>query len=162
MSHFIEIRYSPEVEARFNKHCEPVTESGCWLWVGSRSPGGYGRFNIDGRLHNANRVAWELWRGPISEGMCVCHKCDTPACVNPDHLFLGTHAENQRDKANKGRSADVRGSKHPLAKIVEADVVKIRADGRLHRQIAAEYGVSEPAVYKIKRGLTWGHVPWQQ
>ena len=81
----------------------PVPEAGCWLWLGSVSPDGYGRVIIGGKKVLAHRVAWEQVRGPIPQGMCVCHKCDTPACVNPSHLWLGTHTENMRDMSLKGR-----------------------------------------------------------
>lgn len=77
---------------------------GCWLWAGSkRSEMGYGSFVVRGRSFAAHRVSWELTHGPIPPGLKVLHKCDVPACVNPDHLFLGTDKDNHQDKAAKGR-----------------------------------------------------------
>ena len=76
--------------------CIPEPNTGCWLWLGFISPDGYGT-----RL--AHRRAWELARGPIPDGMLVCHRCDVRHCVNPDHLFLGTHLDNMRDMIRKGR-----------------------------------------------------------
>lgn len=80
-----------------------VDESGCWLW---RATGGrrYGSLFVDGRREQAHRVSWLLHRGKIPDGLHVLHKCDTPLCVNPDHLFLGTHADNMADMKAKGRA----------------------------------------------------------
>ncbi len=76
----------------------------CWPWIGARNPGGYGNFGIGYRTHRASRVAYELTFGPIPAGMFVCHSCDNPPCCNPEHLFLGTNADNLRDMATKGRA----------------------------------------------------------
>lgn len=77
---------------------------GCWEWLGARSRyGGYGSFRVNGRGHGAHRVAWELTHGKIRNGLCVCHKCDIPWCVRPEHLFLGTRSDNMQDHAVKGR-----------------------------------------------------------
>lgn len=81
------------------------TESGCWLWIGVLNAHGYGDFWMDGRIRRAHRAAWLIFRGPITPGLFVCHRCDRPACVNPDHLFLGSGSENMKDCARKGRLA---------------------------------------------------------
>lgn len=81
-----------------------IDETGCWLWAAGKTGQGYGAFAIDGRNRPAHRVSFELFKGKIPEGIFVCHKCDIPACVNPDHLFLGTHQDNMDDRSKKGRT----------------------------------------------------------
>ena len=93
------------IAERFAAKYMPVTESGCWLWLGPHmSQGGYGCFRFDGKNHYAHRAAWELAYGSIPSGLHVCHRCDVPLCVNPAHLFLGTPGDNVRDCRTKGRT----------------------------------------------------------
>lgn len=97
---------------RFTEKYIPVPEAGCWLWERAVLPAGYGLFGMRGRkgrrMFLAHRVSWELHNGPIPEGLVVCHKCDVPSCVNPDHLFIGTASDNQKDCFRKGRSQALR------------------------------------------------------
>lgn len=79
-------------------------ESGCWFYGGTKNSKGYGFFRLYGKLVFAHRFMWELRNGPIPDGLCACHKCDTPQCVNPDHIFIGTHKENMQDSVAKGRN----------------------------------------------------------
>lgn len=88
----------------------PIPESGCWIWTEYCNNHGYGRFRVDGKKTLAHRASYEAFIGPIPEGMLVCHKCDTPACVNPSHLFLGTDKDNVRDCINKGRHKGILNS----------------------------------------------------
>lgn len=81
---------------------------GCWLWTGYTSTFGYGMMRFMGKSQNAHRLSWQVHRGPIPDGLSVLHKCDVPACVNPDHLFLGTQSDNMKDCASKGRLNFVR------------------------------------------------------
>lgn len=106
-AHFqIGVRATTPLVARFGRHVCPEPNTGCWLWTGAHSERGYGQIQggrRGGRVVLAHRFAWATANGPIPKGFFVCHRCDTPSCVNPDHLFLGTHDENMRDMARKGR-----------------------------------------------------------
>ena len=91
-------------EERFLSHVHKTDD--CWLWTGAKGPKGYGQSNLrfgDCVEHRAHRIAWRLYKGPIPKGLLVCHHCDKPSCVNPDHLFLGTHFDNIHDCIRKGR-----------------------------------------------------------
>ena len=83
----------------------PHMKSHCWLWTAATNSRGYGQFWAAGRQVRANRAAWMIANNSISCGLYVCHSCDTPTCVNPSHLFLGTHIDNVRDRDSKGRQA---------------------------------------------------------
>jgi hypothetical protein len=134
--------------------------SGCWLWTASVDQKGYGQFAMKPahkRPLKAHRVAWEIYRGQVPDELCVLHKCDQPACVNPDHLWLGTVADNNHDMFEKGRSAPPRvaGEAHGRAKLTLEDVEAIRADKRHQRTIARDYGVSKSQIGNIKRAENW-------
>lgn len=131
---------------------------GCWEWQAARTYG-YGRIGAGGDKGPAllaHRVSWELHFGPIPAEMNVLHACDNPPCVNPGHLFLGSHADNVADKVRKGRGAD--RERHGMARLTSAQVREIRSaagDGQLLRVIAERYGLTESAVSMIARGLRW-------
>lgn len=99
------------LQERFEAKYIPEPNSGCWLWIGSYDSKGYGQLRMPDRLKVATHIALELSGRPVPRGLCACHRCDTPACVNPDHLFIGTHKDNSQDSVRKGRA-----SKPPLAK----------------------------------------------
>ena len=130
----------------------PVT--GCWEWQGARAPKGYGMFQVGGgRARRANRVAWELVRGLIPEGQHVCHRCDNPPCVNPDHLFLGTNLENRRDSVAKGRNARGERSGHAkLTDVQRAEIAALRDAGVPGSEIASRFGVTRGCVYALTPG----------
>jgi hypothetical protein len=92
-----------DTERFFEKVEQPANGSACWVWTAARCSSGYGNFHFGGRVVQAHRVALALFRGVDAGGQCVCHRCDNPRCVNPDHLFVGTHQDNADDKMRKGR-----------------------------------------------------------
>lgn len=119
-------------------------------------PDGYGKIGegpVGGKTLNAHRLAYELYRGPIPDGMCVLHSCDTPPCVNPAHLHLGDRADNAKERDAKRRQCV--GERHGQAKITEDAVRAIRAAGKLQREFAAEFGITSSAVSMIVRGVNW-------
>jgi len=133
---------------RFNGKWEPITESGCWVWKDHLMHKGYGVISINGKPKRAHRVSYELHKGEITNNLHVLHKCDVRCCVNPDHLFLGTNADNMRDRDAKGRAA--KGVSHGLAKLSTEDVNAIRCDNRTQQEIASEYNVSRGHISDIK------------
>lgn len=141
-------------DAPFWRNVHPEALSGCWLWHGSMLESGYGKFHKGARRVYAHRLAYELVVGPIPRGGVVMHTCDVPACVNPDHLKIGTQLDNMRDMTRKGRR--VRGERHGCAKLDQATASRIRRSSGKQRDIAAEFGVSQRTVWRIKAGLAWG------
>jgi hypothetical protein len=141
-----------------------VDKSGdCWIWMACRVATGYGRFHFAKRATKAHRVAWELTNGAIPDGICVLHRCDVPACVNPAHLFLGTHAENWKDMREKGRASGGRltGSANRNSKLTETTVRAIRAycqRGFSYACASRKFGVSDVQVSNIIRRLQWRHI----
>jgi len=138
----------------------PEPNTGCFLWTGTTT-GGYGRVRRGKRTHYAHRVAYELLVGPIPEGVCVLHRCDTPPCVNPAHLFLGTIADNNQDMVQKGRGIAKSGEQHCRARLTEDDVLAIRARaaaGETQRPLAREYGVDQATISNIVTRKSWKHV----
>lgn len=135
----------------------------CWLWRGSTKPSGYGQFRTrHGKVVLTHRYSYELENGSIQNPeMCVCHHCDNRVCVNPAHFFLGTRADNLADMRTKNRHFNLivmPGSKHPSAKLTEADAMAIKVDRRKLKYIAAQYGISMSLVWSIRAGRAWRHI----
>lgn len=136
--------------------------SGCWNWK-RYSRHGYGIIRLNGKERFAHRVSYSLFTGEIGNGLCVCHKCDNPKCVNPEHLFLGTHADNMRDCARKGRNKIPRneGEKHGMSKLKEYMVFEILnhiKNGLKQIQIAKMFKIDPSMVSYIKSGKYWKHL----
>ncbi len=144
---------------RLERNSMPEPNTGCQLWLGSGIDFGHGRMRWKGDLHLTHRLAWIAHRGPIPDGMMVCHKCDVPACINPDHLFIGTNADNVQDMYTKGRRTMGRGENGPNAKLSDDQVRAIRIDPRRHKLIAAEYGIHPQSVSDIKTRRYRKHTP---
>ena len=144
------------ITARLEAYSCPDPNSGCWLWVGSTDSKGYGNLSVRGRVASAHRASYEEFRGSIPKGMCVLHRCDTPACINPEHLFLGTHQDNMGDMAEKGRAKTGRAllTKEHVLEIVGA----LSSTDRSYRDIASDYGVMPGAIWAIGCGVSWSSV----
>jgi DNA-binding MarR family transcriptional regulator len=145
---------------------EILDENSCWEWQGVRLKGGYGKIMENGRTKRtllAHRVAWEAYNAePIPPGMCVCHSCDNRACVNPAHLFIGTHVDNMQDMISKGRKFITAGELSSCAKLTNQDVLEIRelgSQGFRQVDIAKRFGVRRASVSVILNGSTWKHLP---
>lgn len=153
------------IEDRFHKHYIPITESGCWIWIGKTTSGHgstYGSVKMgtilggDRRTALAHRVSYELYTGPIPDGSQVLHECDVPLCVNPAHLFLGTHEDNMNDMLAKDRSC--RGERNGHAVLSEKDVLFIRCTSESIKELALKYGISASAIRKARSGYTWRYI----
>ena len=133
-----------------------VLNGECWDWTGPVDADGYGRARHGQKAH---RLAYTVHIGPIPAGLCVCHRCDNRRCINPAHLFLGTHTENMADAARKGRgrTSDKRGTNNPHAKLDAAKVTSIRSmlGAAPQSRIGAAFGVSQSTVSDIARGRAW-------
>lgn len=139
-----------------------VLPSGCSIWMGGINDQGYGLIRDGKRQKRAHRVAWELANGPIPEGMVVLHNCDIPSCVNPDHLSVGTQAENLKDMfaKHRGKIPSVRGERQGSSKLTADDVREIRrlAASKSQPEIAAMFGIDRSNVSVIVLRKGWKHV----
>lgn len=133
----------------------------CWLWRGSKSAGGYGRIMINYRRVRAHRLSWEIYHGDIPPGMFVCHICDNPLCVNPNHLFLGTNKDNVMDMVGKGRQngGGPKGERHGRSVLSNSQAKKIRdlyrSGDYSYRDIAKMFGIGKTTVYQIVKRIRY-------
>lgn len=137
-------------------------DTGCWEWSGLRMPKGYGRFGWSSTrgMLLAHRCSWMIFRGDLPSNLCVCHKCDNPPCVNPEHLFLGTKSDNTQDMLSKGRAkkSGMPGENNPAARLTAEQVAAIRglkSTGMTQRARGKLFNVSDVTVSLIDRGVTW-------
>jgi hypothetical protein len=147
----------------FFDYSEPVPECGCLIWTQWTDKDGYGQCSVNGKRMGAHRAAWTLINGEIPNGLHVLHHCDTPSCVNPRHLFLGTEKDNCRDAFRKKRralpSTYIQGEKHPKAKLTAEQVIDSRRNKeKSTKSLAIKYGVSEGTMRKARIGETWKSV----
>lgn len=148
--------------AQFWSRVHRTTAKACWPFQGSIYSHGYGVFHFSlpfiGRTRvRAHRFAWLASRGPIPAGQDVCHRCDVPHCVNPDHLFIGSHAENLRDAIHKGRKRTWGKQKLNAEQVQE--IRALCAGGLSQRDAGARFGVAKNTVSQIITGKTWSHLP---
>lgn len=163
-------RYLPpgisDIVGRFWASVEKAESDACWLWRGRfyKAPKpwqAYGRFSIGSKWRRAHRVAWELTREPIPLGMEVCHKCDVPACVRPDHLFLATHRENVQDAFAKGRMRSrppTRGDKNARSLTAQTvtEIRKAFRPGASLTELGRRFGVHRSTIRRVVDGEIWG------
>lgn len=152
---------SRTVEERFWSKVNKDAACGCWEWTGSLHPKGYGQLSSGRgrRPFHTHRLSYQMHKGPIPDGQMVCHRCDNPRCVNPDHLFLGTAKQNADDRDRKDRVRH--GDRHPFAKLSANKVRAIRrqaATGATRKSLAARYGVSVATIGRVVTGVDWKRV----
>jgi len=145
-----------------------IRKEGCWDWKGSIAKGGYPVMTCRKQIgpDRGHRASWVIHKGAIPEGMYVCHTCDNPICTNPEHLWIGTHKENNDDKVRKCRQSKLpppykRGSENGSAKLSDYQVKEIKKlieKGLTSRDIGKQYGVSKTTILRIKRGENWKHI----
>jgi len=136
-------------------------QTGCWDWLKFKDRNKYGHIKVLGKSELVHRVAYQTLVGDIPSGMFVCHRCDNPSCLNPEHLFVGTNQDNIDDKVAKNRQSKIgqqKGSKHSLAKLTEKDIVDIRISTLSQNKLALLYGMTQSSISQIQNKITWSHV----
>ena len=172
------------IRERFEEKFMPEPNSGCWLWIAGTRPRQdgllIGTFSFDASSRGseaAARSAWKIYRGPIHDGLHVLHKCDNTLCVNPDHLYLGTHTRNMQDRKERKRQWKdfdpdgwaahwtkhrfrATGENHPSARLTAAQVLEIRTLKEKARITAAKFGMRPGTIHRIRQGRLWAEGPW--
>lgn len=149
------MKYKKALETALNKY-EPITETGCWIWMGYVSDQGYGRIHYKGKFSHATRFFYEHHNGEIPEGLFVRHKCDNPTCVNPEHLELGTQKQNQEDMVRRNRQS--KGEDRHSAILTESQAKEIKNSSDRTTDLAHRYNVSLSAICDIRKNRTWRHI----
>ena len=157
-----------KLPSRFTDKVNIHNDNDCWEWTGAKGFWGYGQYRWHRKTWLAHRVAYILYNEvEIPEGLCVLHSCDNPSCVNPSHLWLGTHADNAADRDAKGRwnggyEGAPPGEAHGLSKLTEPEVLQIRAlyitKQYTHSQLAKQFGVSGTQISRIINRQQWAHI----
>lgn len=153
------------MEARFRQYVSQTpTETGCLFWTGYAYRG-RGFFSVNGKPEMAHRVSYRLAKGEIPDGQCIRHTCDTPICVNPDHLLLGTHRDNMTDMKERNRrkgKVATQGSRHGCAKLTDEQAREVLASIETRNQLAQRLGVSPSTIKAIRTGRRWKHLAEEQ
>lgn len=144
---------------KFRLRANIIEENGCWIWQGCKN-NGYGQSSYRSRMMLTHRISWIVFNGEIPKGIDVCHKCDNPSCINPEHLFLGNAKDNVNDMWTKQRKSH-KGEKHPRCKLTLEQVKQIRYVDlacMTQRDIAKKYGLTAGYIHNIKSKRTWKDV----
>ena len=148
------------VRARFEARAYPEPNTGCWLWATQADPYGYGNFSFGNKNRLAHRASYMIYKGEIPDGLFVCHSCDMPACVNPEHLFLGTNLDNMLDRDSKQRQA--RGKAIPQTKLSLEEVIQIReayaVGNTTYNRLAKQFNVKDTTIQAIIQRKSWKYV----
>ena len=160
-----------DISLRFWEKVDQRDPDDCWVWIGSKTPLGYGHISKDNKTIYSHRLSWILHFGEIPDGLFVLHQCDNPSCINPAHLFLGTQLDNVHDRDQKGRgnwnynnrANPRRGENHCSSKLTNEIVWEAReaiksGDKFALKKMAQRYGVSYTTIWKAARGYRWGHL----
>lgn len=150
---------------RFWRKVQIDDSESCWLWQAFRNPKGYGMISNGGYMALAHRVSWAIHNGKVPANKYVLHRCDNPSCCNPKHLYIGTNADNVRDKVERGRSSWPRperaGEGHPMVKLTTEAVMEIRSEIGIRGagvRLARKYGVRPSTITMIQKGRLWKHL----
>ena len=138
-----------------------MTPGHCWEWQKSKNKQGYGGVWWRGKHLRAHRASYQVFKGDTPVGFYVCHKCDNYSCVNPEHLFIGTATDNNTDRKNKGRNANIKGEKNPFHKLKEPqvnEIISLLKTNMTQKDIAKKFNVSSYCIYGIKKKKTWRHL----
>lgn len=133
---------------RLIEKVEIITETGCWIFTGALKTKGYGDLWRNGKVIGAHKISYEMFVGPVPDGLDVCHRCDVRCCVNPHHLFIGTRSENMQDCKAKGRQPRV-------TKFTPEQVIDIRKSSMSTKELAAMYGVHFMTIYNIRKRISY-------
>jgi len=149
------------LKERFERNFTKGKDNECWIWNGPKNAQGYGMIWDKRASHKAHRISYKLYREEIPIGFYVMHICDIPSCVNPFHLFIGTHADNMHDMYVKGRRnhslCGVKGENHYRAKLTEKEIIEIRTNALTSKEIQRLFNIKQNHVSKIRLGIIWKH-----
>lgn len=157
------MKHSLSLKERILLRTGPKLENGCMEWKGTIGRHGYGVICFKRRILRSNRAVYEVYNGPIPENMCVCHSCDNPTCVNPEHLWLGTMKDNMIDKVRKGRAKVGTGERHGHAKLTWVDVRNIREEYKTmsSTELAEKYNIHQTTITNICSMKRWQDEAYQ-
>jgi len=143
------------LQERLEKYCFPVTESGCWIWMGGLKDGGYGTIKFKRKTYAVHRLSWMVFKGPLPDNKSVLHHCDERSCFNPDHLFLGNHVTNAADMFAKGRQSRRDGEHNGRAKLTNENIMYIRSAPDGCDCLARKFGVHVTTIQRVRSGKFW-------